>query len=440
MTRASGLVWAPQIPNHWDVVPLNYVAKMGTGHTPDRNKSDYWQNCSIPWVTTPDVTRRPDSLAPLLETEQHISELGMANSAAVLHPANTVMLSRTASIGYSVLIGRPMATTQAFVTWTAGATLDARYLLLVLRAMDPEWRRLAYGSTHLTIYMPDLETIRIPLPPLEEQRRIADFLGTETARIDQLLALRFQQSAILSSRLSQIIDGATAANVDALNAIGISASVENWRMSKLSRLCEIVPGYAFPSSGFLTDGTGVRLLRGINVAPSAISWREVVGWDVDSFPVPDRFHLRAGDLVVGMDRPWISEGARVSLVSEMDLPALLLQRVACLRPRGPIVMPYAYWALSSTHFRLSVESEMTGVSVPHLSGEQIGRFAFHLPPSGLQLRISDALACEAEQTNQLKAAISRQVDLLAERRRALITAAVTGQIDVSTASGRGIED
>lgn len=51
------LGWAPRIPDHWDVVPLNFVATMGTGHTPDRSKPQYWEDCTIPWITLTDASR-----------------------------------------------------------------------------------------------------------------------------------------------------------------------------------------------------------------------------------------------------------------------------------------------------------------------------------------------------------------------------------------------
>ncbi|MFF5546521.1 restriction endonuclease subunit S [Streptomyces olivaceoviridis] len=434
------LGWAPTVPNHWDIVPLRYVAKMGTGHTPDRTKPEYWHDCTIPWVTTPDVSRRGDTLAPLMNTEQKISEIGMANSAAVLHPTNTVMLSRTASVGYSVRIGRPMATTQAFVTWSAGPRLDPRYLLLVLRAMKPEWEKLAYGSTHLTIYMPDLESLRIPLPPLNEQRRIADFLDAETARIDRVVEARQAQSALLSLMLGQLIDGATAGDAKSLEEIGVDSDGVDWEIGKVSRLCQVIPGYAFPSEGFLHTG-GTRLLRGINVSVDETSWDDTVSWDEDNTPAPQRFHLRDGDLVMGMDRPWISSGMRMTFISEKDLPALLLQRVACLRPKSAEVnMRYVYWSLRSSRFRQAVEGELTGVSVPHLSGDQIGGFTFPLPPLSTQRDISDRLSAHSARIRSLRSTMNRQAELLDERRQALITAAVTGQFDVTTASGRNVTE
>ena len=202
----TGLGWAPEIPDHWSVVPLNYVAKMGTGHTPDRNKAEYWEDCTIPWVTIRDATIAPTSLEPLADTNQKISELGLANSAAVVHPEGTVMLSRTASVGYSVLISKPMATSQDFVTWSPGPRLDAKFLLLVLRAMGSEWKRLAFGSTHRTIYMPDLEALRIPLPPLGEQREIAKLVERDAGCVSDLLQVQYAMLQMLAERRMRILE------------------------------------------------------------------------------------------------------------------------------------------------------------------------------------------------------------------------------------------
>ncbi|MEU8558295.1 restriction endonuclease subunit S [Streptomyces anthocyanicus] len=288
--------------------------------------------------------------------------------------------------------------------------------------------------------MPDIEQLRVPLPPLEEQRRIADFLDAETVRIDRVSEAREAQGALLNLMLSQLVDGATAGDAETLKKLGVSCDSADWGFGKVSRLCQVIPGYAFPSDGFLHTG-GTRLLRGINISVDETSWDETVSWDEDKTPTPQRFHLRGGDLVLGMDRPWISRGMRMTFISGGDLPALLLQRVACLRPKSAEVdMRYVYWSLRSSRFRQAVEGELTGVSVPHLSGDQIGGFTFLLPPLSTQQDISDRLSTHSARIRGLRSTMNHQVELLDERRRALITAAVTGQFDVSTASGRNVTE
>src|SRR6202011_4510067 len=95
-------------------------------------------------------------------------------------PANTVILSRTASVGFPAILSVPMATTQDFVGWICGERVRPKLLYYVLRAMKPVFRRLMMGSTHQTIYMPDIRSFRTPLPPLDEQDEIVERLDRMT--------------------------------------------------------------------------------------------------------------------------------------------------------------------------------------------------------------------------------------------------------------------
>jgi type I restriction enzyme, S subunit len=153
-------------------VQIRYVARTGTGHTPSRTRPEWWvaEECVIPWFTLADVHQiREDAIDVATGTAERISPLGVANSSAVVHPAGTVLLSRTASVGFSAIMGVDMAVSQDFMTWTCGPRLRPRFLLYALRASRLQLRRLMYGSTHHTIYMPDLLSLRVPLPPLREQ-------------------------------------------------------------------------------------------------------------------------------------------------------------------------------------------------------------------------------------------------------------------------------
>ena len=103
-------------------------------------------------------------------------------------PNETVILSRTASVGFSAILGVDMATTQDFVNWVCGPSLKPQYLLYVFRSMDSEFRRLTMGSTHQTIYMPDFGRFSTPVPPIREQDQIVAFIQKEAAVIDTLIA------------------------------------------------------------------------------------------------------------------------------------------------------------------------------------------------------------------------------------------------------------
>ncbi|MCE7029437.1 restriction endonuclease subunit S [Jiella avicenniae] len=168
------------LPTGWSRAPLTDVADLGTGHTPSRHEPDYWDG-DIPWIGIRDAGANHGKV--IKDTAQHVTELGLDNSAAVLLPKNTVCLSRTASVGYVVKMGRDMATSQDFVNWTCSEAIDPDYLVNALLAEGEDIRRFGEGSTHTTIYFPEVKAFHIDLPPAAEQRRIVAKLDALTARI-----------------------------------------------------------------------------------------------------------------------------------------------------------------------------------------------------------------------------------------------------------------
>jgi type I restriction enzyme, S subunit len=416
---ASGLAWAPTLPERWKTVPLNAVARMGTGHTPDRNNAEYWAECNIPWVTTPDVTKRPHSLEPLQETEQKISRKGLANSAAVLHPADTVMLSRTASVGYSVRIGIPMATTQAFVTWTPGPELDSRFLLLVFRAMRQEWNRLAYGSTHLTIYLPDLESLRIPLPPLGEQRKIADFVEVETSRIDRLSDLRSRYLDTLSEHFESEVKVLTGRHL---------CWNSGEKIAPLRRAITRVKTGGTPSStgaDYFSEDEGLPWF-----GPSSFS--EGISLGAPQKLLNEQAQL---DRVVPTFRPGsiliVGIGATAGKIAYLAETASGNQQLTAIESADGVSPKFLAWQLWAARTELLELAPYT--TLPIINNDFLRSFPVFLPDRKNQDRVAVRIEQSWMKLKAIKAAIEDQRALLSERRQALITAAVTGQIDVTTA-------
>lgn len=187
-------------PKGWMWVPLNQIARQETGHTPSRTHPEWWEG-DIPWLGIKDANAHHGGF--IYNTFQHINAEGLANSSARLLPANTVCLSRTASIGYAVIIGNDMATSQDFVTWTCTDALMPKFLLYALIAEGDEIRRFGKGSTHTTIYFPEIRALHICLAPIKEQQEIVRLIETAFAHIDQMEA-EAQAAARLLDRFEQM--------------------------------------------------------------------------------------------------------------------------------------------------------------------------------------------------------------------------------------------
>ncbi|MCC7376921.1 MAG: restriction endonuclease subunit S [Verrucomicrobiales bacterium] len=149
---------------------LTDVARLATGHTPDRERSEYW-NGEIPWISLTDIRALDGTIAT--RTLQNITPLGIDNSSSVLLPKGTVCFSRTASVGFVTVMGREMATSQDFMNWVCGPTLDPTYLMWALITSRKRLLALSSGSTHRTIYMRVVEQFHVLLPPIAMQREFS---------------------------------------------------------------------------------------------------------------------------------------------------------------------------------------------------------------------------------------------------------------------------
>ena len=161
-------------PPGWKWFKLTDLARLESGHTPSRQHPEYWQG-DIPWITLSDA--RPNHGCEIYDTAEHTNELGISNSSARLLPKNTVCLSRTASVGYVVVLGREMATSQDFVNWVCSSKLDHNFLKYLLLAESGAFRRFSSGAVHQTIYFPEVKAFHICVPSYSEQRRIVVILN-----------------------------------------------------------------------------------------------------------------------------------------------------------------------------------------------------------------------------------------------------------------------
>jgi type I restriction enzyme S subunit len=170
-------------PEGWRWRLLTDLARLETGHTPSRKNPEYWDG-DVPWIGIRDATGNHGRT--LLDTEQHVTQAGIDNSSARVLPPNTVCLSRTASVGFVVVMGRPMATSQDFVNWVCDSTqLDYRYLKYALLAERGSYSRFSHGTTHQTIYFPEAKAFHLLAPEKPAQSAIAAVLAALDDKIEQ---------------------------------------------------------------------------------------------------------------------------------------------------------------------------------------------------------------------------------------------------------------
>ena len=163
------------------------------------------------------------------------------------------------------------------------------------------------------------------------------------------------------------------------------------RTAEIGDHVEAVSGPAFKSARFTDDPLDVPLIKGENIAQGHIAWEKSKYWPIGEAEEYERFGLVAGDIVLAMDRPWVTAGLKWARLKPHDPPSLLVQRVARLRARPGLRQDFLTYVIGSPAFSQYVRNIMGGTNVPHISGAQIKAFKFRLPGENEQAAIADIL-------------------------------------------------
>lgn len=420
----SGVEWLGEVPSHWQ------VRRLGGVFTERREK--------VSDTEFPALSVTKQGIVPQLETAAKTDD---NDNRKGVRAGDFVINSRSDRKGSSGLSRLDGSVSLINTVITPDALLDPAFVHFLLRSAPFQEEFYRYGKGIVadlwsTNYS-EMKNILLAFPERPEQAVIAAFLDRETAKIDALIEEQRRLIALLKEKRQAVISHAVTKGLNP-RAPMKDSGVEwlgnvpaHWTVAPLKRTAAVLAGYAFAANAFSQNSDNWRLLRGINLSASGIRWNEdTVYWDRSPDDGLSPWELRVGDVVLGMDRPWIGDGLRVAEITEDDLPCMLLQRVAAVRADCPSAQRFILHCLRHEAFFHHCAPEMTGVSVPHISGGQIEEFRMPVPPA----EEMDAIAAHIDiRSNEFAALINAAhsaIALLNERRAALISAAVTGKIDV----------
>ena len=258
---------------------------------------------------------------------------------------------------------------------------------------------------------------RLPLPPLETQRAIADYLDRETAEIDAMRADLDEMERLLTERRRSVVTSLTAS--------------DEWETVSLRSL-------AAATGGLISDGDWVelkdqdpngevRLLQLADVGDGCFRDKSDKWVNDNVFDLLECTALQQGDVLIARMPDPI---ARATLVPAFDYRSITVVDVAILRVPSSDDPAFVMHAINSAAFRSSVESKLSGSTRQRVSRSVLGREVIPRPDLPTQRRIADEIDRETAEIDSMLEDITKLRDLLAERRAAVISAAVTGQIDI----------
>ena len=433
--KDSGLPWLGQVPEHWEVKPNRAIFI----EINDRNHPDE----EMLSVT---ITKGIVKQQSLLENTSKKDSSNMNKSFyKFVKPGDIAynkMRAWQGAFGKSLFKGIISPAYVVMRTRHEKNLPDYFHQLFRTSQFAKEAERWSYGITSdmWSLRPEHFKMIYIPLPPPTEQAAIVRFLEWAGGRLERTIRAKRKIIALLNEQKQAIIHRAVTRGLDPnvpLKDSGIPWLGEipaHWEVRRLGHAVQLQTGYPFASTGFVQIKSGTRLLRGVNVTPFQIRWDDVVRWPRQIGDGLDGFALKVGDVVLGMDRPIIATGVRAATIREDDTPSLLLQRVARLRSTEILDSDFMLLLLRGRLFREYMAPIFTGVSVPHLSPQQIRNFRVALPSINEQWKIVAQLTAHTSQITTVISRLEREIELLREYRTRLISDVVTGKLDVRAAA------
>jgi type I restriction enzyme S subunit len=307
--------------------------------------------------------------------------------------------------GYHLAIARPRPNIDGrFLRWALTATSSRGQLEVA-----------ATGVTRFGLRQDAVAGMLVPAPPLNTQRAIADYLDAETARIDMMLSRHRRLSDLLEERRISAI----AAELEpGPNEVAVRLKFRAGRPTSGNR-----------DHSFTEDDSGVPCLRGLNIKPGRIDRRDLMRISEADHRSHIATELRSGDIVVVR-----SGNAGAAAVVPADLDGANCVDLVVLRRTEGIWPRYLEYALNSHQARSQATEGIFGATLTHFNAVDIAELRLRLPPLEEQRAVAAKLDAVAATIDQLLASIERQIGLLLERRQALITATVTGQLEIPGAA------
>jgi len=431
----AGHDWLGTLPAHWGQLRAKRLFR----EVDERSKTGKEELLSVSHLTG--VTPRRLKTVTMFMAESNVGH-------KVCRPGDLVintLWAWMAALGVTKHVGIVSPAYGVYRPTEGGDILPAyadQLLRTPLYAAEYQRRSTGVNSSRLRLYPEQFLRMPVLVPPLDEQAAIVRFLDWANGRLERAIRAKRKVIALLLEQKQAIVRRAVTRGLDSTaprKSTGIpwiGEIPEHWEVRRLGSAISILTGYPFASSGFVQRDGAVRLLRGVNVTPSGVRWSSVVKWERKRGDRLEAFELRVGDIVLGMDRPVIGSGVRATSIEGADTPALLLQRVARLRTTEKLHARFLLLLLRGGVFSEYILPIFTGISVPHLSPEQIKGFKVMLPPISEQEAIADSIEGSTEGIWRNIARIEREIGLLREYRTRLVADVVTGKLDVRDAAVR----
>ncbi|MFT6914584.1 MAG: type I restriction enzyme S subunit [Motiliproteus sp.] len=434
--KDSGVEWLGDIPTHWGLWKLAHAfSEIGSGTTPP-SSSEEWYGGSIPWITTGELRENI-----VLDTVKKLQPRTLEQYPTLRkYPKGSIAIAMYgATIGRLGILGIEATTNQACCVMTFSKVIDNRYLYYWLQAFRDEIVNLSSGGGQPNINQEKVSALKISAPCSGDQKIIVSFLDHETAKIDTLIDKQQQLIQLLKEKRQAVISHAVTRGLDPkvpMKDSGVEwlgEVPEHWVVLSLGKIildkCDGPFGSGLKSSHYTE--TGVRVIRLQNI--KSRGYYEGEGAFIDEAYYKNNLSnhdvISEDILIAGLGDPNNPVG-RACVAPVNISPAMV--KADCFRFRldakkgKPDFITYQL----NTSARIDAGRLSTGSTRARIPLSLMASRKIAICPLNEQKEIAIYLDVKLSRYDQLELKAVNVIALLKERRTALISAAVTGKIDV----------
>lgn len=402
-----------KLPGNWCWTRMQEIAQWGSGGTPSRKVSEYY-NGDISWVKTGELN---DDY--IFETEEHITQEAISHSSAKIYPTDTVVIAMYgATIGKVGILGISAATNQACACAIVKPSTDYKYLFYYAQSQKDDFIKKGKGGAQPNISQEIIKFHQFPLPPLAEQQRIVDRIESLFAKLDEA---KEKAQAVVDSfetHKAAILHKAFTGELTAKWREEHGVSIDNWKTTRFdsvaairSNLVDPAEYQSFPhiAPDNIEKKTGV-LLEYHTIAEDGVT--------------SGKHRFYSGQILYSKIRPYLSKAVVVDfdgLCSADMYPIEAYQNARCL-----------WYYMLSDEFLLQASTAGSRSVLPKINQKELSALTVHLPTNDREqeeiARILDELFDKEQQTKEAAEIVLDQIELM---KKSILARSFRGELDTN---------
>ncbi|NCH59649.1 restriction endonuclease subunit S [Cronobacter dublinensis] len=423
--KDSGVDFLGLVPNEWSIKSLKNIVMIFNGSTPKSGVEEYWDG-DVNWITPTDLSQK--SGVYLTDSQRKITKKGLDSCGTSLVPENTVILSTRAPIGSLAITGTQSCTNQGCKSLVAKYKESSLFLYYYLSISTSPLKNLGRGSTFLELSTEDLASFKVPMPNVGIGT-IVSFLDHETAKIDNLIEKQQQLIELLKEKRQAVISHAVTKGLNPdvpMKYSGVEWLGEvpaHWVIPKLLHVTKAI-GDGLHSTPEYDISTGYYFINGNNLVDGKIS----IGSTAKEV---SRDEYNKHYVYLDKKTVLLSINGTIGNVAIYNNEKVILGKSAAYVNCGSVLdVNYLMYYFLTNESRYYFDLEVTGTTILNLSLNSIRQMKVCIPPLEEQQFIIEYCVEKQRQYNYLIDSAEMAIKVMQERRTALISAAVTGKIDV----------